>query len=346
MRGLAAWWVVFFHFAESAASFIPDWMHRLFSKGYLAVDLFFILSGFVIFISYHDGFRKLNCRGYFYFLAKRLARIYPLHLLLLILFISAPVAIQYFSTAKDLHGRFELSYFTQSLFLVQNWGFSDGLDWNIPAWSISTELGAYLLFPIMCFLINQSLFGREVLVVGLMLGTFLVLALIFHIAQAGSIGDKIPELGLVRCVLEFFSGVALGKLFASGSRILNEGRYLHVILAALIIGTGIWCDWPDYLFMPVAFMFVISFLISTETAISDWLASPVVYFIGRISYSTYLCHDLIRDWIKFLSRSMGPAQMLAYVVLVMLSSIALYFLVEEPSRRNLNRIIKRHEGEN
>lgn len=344
MRGLAAWWVVFFHFVESAAAFIPDWLQRLFSKGYLAVDLFFILSGFVIFISYRDGFGKLTCRGYFYFLAKRLARIYPLHLLLLVLFISVPVAIHYFSTAKDLHGRFELSYFIQSLFLVQNWGFSDGLDWNIPAWSISTELGAYLLFPFMCWLINRSLFRGEILVVSLMLITFLALALIFHTAQAGSIGGKIPELGLLRCVLEFFSGVGLGRLFVSRSRILYEGRWLHGLLAVLLIGTGISCGWPDYFFMPVAFMFVIAFLISTDTFVSEWLASPFIYFVGQISYSTYLCHDLIRDWIKFLSRSMGHQQMLAYVVLVMIASIVLYFLVEEPSRRCLNKIIKRREG--
>jgi len=145
LRGLAAWWVVAYHFRE----FIPvgDNARIVLSRGALAVDLFFIMSGFVMALSYGRGFQhRVTARGYFRFLALRVGRIYPVHLLVLCLFVSVPLALAV-TGRSPLPGQFSVGYFVQSLVLVQASGFGQGVAWNLPAWSISTEMVFYLLFP-------------------------------------------------------------------------------------------------------------------------------------------------------------------------------------------------------
>ena len=146
IRGIAAWWVVLFHMRLLLVPWLPVGAIRVLDHGNLAVDLFFVLSGFVIALNYGERLAG-DWRATGDFLFRRFARIYPLHLLILggfalyaggaILFGSATLAGQ------------DPGYFLASLFLVQNWGFTDALRWNVPAWSISTEALAYLLFPVL-----------------------------------------------------------------------------------------------------------------------------------------------------------------------------------------------------
>ena len=79
LRGVAAWWVVLYHFNELLPVSVHGWPTALLGRGYLAVDLFFILSGFIIAYNYLDGFSAFDPRKYLHFLGVRIARIYPLH---------------------------------------------------------------------------------------------------------------------------------------------------------------------------------------------------------------------------------------------------------------------------
>ena len=82
IRGIAAWWVVLYHFREHLPSGCPEWLLALTAHGYLAVDLFFILSGFVLALNYAESLPG-DLAGATGFYRLRFARIYPLHFVIL-----------------------------------------------------------------------------------------------------------------------------------------------------------------------------------------------------------------------------------------------------------------------
>jgi peptidoglycan/LPS O-acetylase OafA/YrhL len=146
LRGLAALWVVLYHY--STVYFprldIGDYSN-LIAKGYLAVDLFFMLSGFVMTHVYYRAFSESITQNYRNFLVARIARLYPLHLLVLFLFLATALTSQlllYMRTGLfhgiPLEGARSMGAFAANLFMLQ--GLAAGeLSWNYPAWSISIE---------------------------------------------------------------------------------------------------------------------------------------------------------------------------------------------------------------
>ncbi len=152
LRGIAAWWVVVFHFRDHIWPAGSYWSH-LASYGYLAVDLFFIMSGFVIQLRYGEMFERLSFPKFGDFIITRLARIYPLHLFMCIVYLLNPLAIHFFSHSGEITARYDPTQYVLGLFLVQAWGFLPGYGWNVPSWSISVEFAAYLLFPLLCLLV-------------------------------------------------------------------------------------------------------------------------------------------------------------------------------------------------
>lgn len=146
MRGIAAWLVVLYHIRLSVAG-LPHSVVAVLAKGYLAVDFFFLLSGFVIWLSWGERLRRGGIGAVPGFLWRRLARIWPLHLFML----GCAVALALLLLALGKHDAVHQPFADLPLhiLLLQNWGFTDHLAWNDPSWSISTEWAAYLLFPLL-----------------------------------------------------------------------------------------------------------------------------------------------------------------------------------------------------
>jgi len=165
LRGVAAFAVILDH--------VPGgWLGDLVPGRYLSVDFFFVLSGFVIALNYRGRFAAPDLPGTVQFYLLRLARVYPLHLVMLGLFLVNPLVILLFSGQGTPGSRYDPAYFVMSLFLVQNWGFTKELAWNIPAWSISAELFAYLVFPLMILAAARLARGvrGSLVLIGLLLG--------------------------------------------------------------------------------------------------------------------------------------------------------------------------------
>jgi peptidoglycan/LPS O-acetylase OafA/YrhL len=101
LRGVAALWVVLYHYCGTA-QYLPNLditpYSYFISKGYLGVDLFFMLSGFVMAHVYHDAFSESIGRHYRGFLVARIARLYPLHIFNLLLFVATAAASQLMSS--------------------------------------------------------------------------------------------------------------------------------------------------------------------------------------------------------------------------------------------------------
>ncbi|WP_081420973.1 acyltransferase family protein [Rickettsia asembonensis] len=109
--------------------------------GGLGVVIFFVLSGFILCYVYNTKFSTKTI-SYKEFLFARIARVYPLHLFMLLF-----TLVSSFSYPIPLLPSDNFYTFFLNIFLIQAWGFTDLVSWNQPAWSISTEMFAYLLFP-------------------------------------------------------------------------------------------------------------------------------------------------------------------------------------------------------
>lgn len=147
-RALFALWVFAYHLNLHAQ--FSHWLGPLgavIDHGYLGVDGFFVLSGFIL--ARVDDKAPLSVKNVLHFWGKRLARIYPVHLAVIILLgamFLGGIAIGITPRQPD---RFATSALIDHLLLVQGWGVTDHWAWNYPSWSISTEWAGYLLFPFM-----------------------------------------------------------------------------------------------------------------------------------------------------------------------------------------------------
>lgn len=336
LRGIAAWWVVLYHFREIAPGIQRPILANIADHGYLAVDLFFIMSGFVIALNYGHKFNSLSWAQYQTFIWARIARLYPLHLFIMALYVLNPILIQTLSSKKFLGQRYDLSYYVMSLFLVQNWGFTEDIAWNVPAWSISTEFFVYLTFPLL-WVAASKLAQHRLLEIGA--AFFLVaLAIVGHFVL-GELGGYIAKLGLVRCVLEFSLGLLLFLLVREG-RVSSSSKALVVLIPTVAI--SLLLNLPDYLVAPAIFMLLILALLNDKVLGSKVLNRTPLIWLGEISFSTYLVHYLIRDWIKFTLLRPGVSTSLAfgiYVTATLIISPVLYCAVERPGRRFLRTMM-------
>lgn len=123
-------------------------------SGFLGVDLFFILSGTVMYHVHSTDFPHYRIRSHLAFLKLRFARVYPLHAFCLVAFAIRVCSLPEF-TAPYRPGTFSLSNFTATLLLVNNWGFLPTTMWNGPAWSLSAEGLGYLAFPFITVAIGR-----------------------------------------------------------------------------------------------------------------------------------------------------------------------------------------------
>jgi peptidoglycan/LPS O-acetylase OafA/YrhL len=336
IRGIAAWWVVIYHFRFTLSGVVPLWVMAVFDRGYLAVDMFFVLSGFVIGFTYRTWFEDSVQGACGRFLGLRLARIYPLHVAVLAIFLVNPLVVYLFSSRGDL-SQYPWHYFLQSLALVQAWGLSSGTAWNVPAWSISAEFFVYIIFPLMAFGAARVVRGPLTAVIWILtpLGVVFLGPALFAI----NFVDDIGRFAVVRCLLEFAAGFGVMRLRAMlPCRAIS--CYPALGFGFVVLGFVVTDVLPDR-YAPFAFAALIFALADPERAPAQWLGSgnPLGRFLlalGAVSYATYLCHFLIRSWVKFvlIGPNLDPVGVFAvYISVTAVASTLLFLLVERPGRR-------------
>jgi peptidoglycan/LPS O-acetylase OafA/YrhL len=174
--------------------------------------------------------------------------------------------------------------------------------------------------------------GATLLVIAALL---IVLALAAR-AAGGSLGSDITGFGLTRCCLQFLLGMMVWRLrdrLGFATPWLSHAAILlavGLLLAYMLLPIG------DALVMPAAFTLLVFGLADPLARPGTWLNARWLETLGLISYSTYLSHYFIRDWVKFVLVRQGIPDwvpLLAYLALVALASIVLYRMVEVPARR-------------
>ncbi|MEZ5680794.1 MAG: acyltransferase [Erythrobacter sp.] len=333
LRGLAAWFVVFYHMRTAASGLLSSQAMAVLAKGYLAVDLFFLLSGFVMWLNYGERLREGGWPAARQFWWKRVARIWPLHLLVLGAMMAFAIVLMTTGRAAQVYPIAELPL---HIFLVQNWGLTDALSWNHPAWSISTEFAAYLLFPLVVWMLAWERLGTAtlVMVACLLLG---LLHFVFAFLGLDDLGLLIPKLGLVRCLTEFACGALLCILWqrcASGDG--RAGLAAGLLCGALLV-TGLAAGLPETLFVPAAMASGLFALALADGIITRFLGSWPMRWLGDISYATYLAHFFLFILFKILfvgeDGRLGWAGVGGYLFLVLVASAVLYHGFEKPAQR-------------
>lgn len=342
IRGLAAWFVVLYHIRVGAWPYLPAGAYYALSKGYLAVDLFFMLSGFVLWLNYSERMRRDGLAAVPKYLARRVARVWPLHLFILGLTIV-------YASVLAAHGKLNPVHYPWDelplhILLVHNWGFTSGLTWNDPSWSISGEAAAYLLFPILVLGIDWRRLPPALAIAALLLLAVLLWA-VMGWNGADSLGRDIPRFGLLRAVTEFSMGTivcALWQLWCSTPR---RSAALAAVLIAGAFLLGFAAGAPETLVVPLLLAGLLLAVALGADRPGNPLAARPIYYLGEISYSTYLVHFLLYIVFKILfvedPGNVSPPLIGLFLLLTFLASVGLYHGVERPAQRALNRLFDR-----
>lgn len=336
VRAVASLAVVLYHFREVALRRFVDFgpFDPLVRHGYLGVDVFFVLSGFIIYHVYWRSFATRVAPGaWWMFVRNRVARIYPVHVVTLALMLGIYAAGRYTSRAVPTN---DASYRTVSLLsnlvLTQSWFPGVGAP-NTPAWSVSTEWFAYLLFPFACVgLVRAPRATPWVLACSLPILAQLLAPATGHLHPLVRIGLEFP-LGMSAC--------ALVTRYA-GARRFHPGAGL---LAVLALGLTVYLSEGEAPLFGVRVL-LFAALIAALAAPGDWLGRGLsgrrTLYLGEISYSLYMGHWLV--W-TVLRRAVAPrwAWLAAHpfvlialgLVLSFALALALYHGVELPGRQLL-----------
>lgn len=332
LRAFLAIWVVtrhLFHVFENGVFFDIGARVAFFEKGYLGVDGFFILSGFILAYNYaNDTF------NYRKFIVARFARIYPVHVVCLLAAFVMIVFRQHHhhevivgtpgNTYVDL---------AANLLLLNSWGLFVVTGWNDVAWSVSSEWFAYVFFPLFVMLAPTS--NRGVKLASLIVPVT-ALAIVEWRARDGL---SVPG-GLMRLVPEFYAGVVLFQL---RKRCASLPRFSGIV-ALCIVAAGI-ATHIDLLSVVGLGFFV--FALSFER---DWLtkplSAPALVYLGEISYCMYMVQrfpmgifSLARNALPSVHALSLAVQIGIFTFILLGFTVALHHVVENPCRKILRTLL-------
>lgn len=345
LRGLAALWVFVFHLRHEIKKLFPgehSWADPAIQSGFLGVDLFFVLSGLVIGLVYAPALERPEWSSYTSFVRRRFARIYPAYLVALLLVVLVFAGFQWFEYDYHRPGRFTPGSLIESVLMVQAWTYPARSNWNVPDWSVSAEWLAYLCFPGIAAVVRPLRSRWSVvlaLVVVLGANTWAL-----HLIDRD--GGSAMALALLRVAAGFCVGVLLYRL-----RVHLPLRSRAWLVLALVCAAAVPVLYAiskergiDPLMWAPAVFGVLVLALSGPGAQSRILTSRVPVYLGSISYSIYLVHDVVLLAVRAIYNSREVANSALHVKLAYLAAItavvialaaALHRWVETPWRTRL-----------
>lgn len=338
LRALLAWWVVALHFVRELLA--PGVMRSFLEAGHLAVDMFFVLSGYVLTKRYAGAdLRDPNERNWFWL--RRAARLYPLYVLSLAMgVLASPSALAALQTELGLV-RLGLQ-----ILVLNAWTHVAMFHHNWAAWSLSVEMFFYLCFPLLLPRIRacsrRALSWLLVLMCALtwLAPTVYTLCDPDHLQRAFRFDDEV----LWGWYLKFFPAQRLPE-FAAGmvaarlvdtQRLIVSSRVRRVaapVLGLALVGFGT--------FRPIPFAFIhagvllplgVALVIVLDHEQRSWLAARWLVRLGHASYATYILHvplfRVAQHWDPELWQH--PLPVVGYLGLLLVVSLLAHALVERP----------------
>jgi peptidoglycan/LPS O-acetylase OafA/YrhL len=355
LRFFAAFAVFLHHTAQP--QWLPQPISLVMAAGSNGVTFFFVLSGFVIALNYFEDAAQPTGRRLWNYAVSRLARVYPLYLLVLtVVWILA-----------DGHTYFA-RYVWQALAL-QTWHPSLAVAYGInpPGWSIGVEFFLYACFPLLVLALRPiAAQPRKLIVVGLILFALLcALTTWFQLTRYGLPASdptgahrwlyRTPATRLVDFTLGVIVALLLGYIKRRWKESKTRDRFLAPALTWLpLIATLAMMTWPDrtyyyatldVLWLPPALAICLGLGLYPDSAAGRLLGWRPVVLLGEISFAFYLVHRPLM-WL-FRVQDFTTDRPVVYVakvaaVLLLITGVAVgcHFLWEKPAQRLINRKLR------
>lgn len=334
-RGLFSVMVVLSHMQMFTNS--PIIKNGFVSHSDLFVDFFFVLSGFVIGYNYQSISDSAQLKN---FCIKRFFRLYPLHLIMLLLFVGIESTKSFLSNFikvnnPDWIGNNINSFFT-SLFLLNSVklpGIHE-VSWNMPSWSISAEMISYVLFGIILMLLSRikGLKYKEYVYAGALILSMLVVFIVTGSLKLVHTYDY----GFLRGLIGFFTGLLCLSVYNRfGEKIGKLRRAFFSISEVLLIVAIICLVSNGKYFLHLGFLYEILFFASIlifsfeRGIISDSLKKvQLLHNLGKFSYSIYMTHILILSLFNIFFIRILKFSPESYSYLFLLNIILIYKISE------------------
>jgi peptidoglycan/LPS O-acetylase OafA/YrhL len=341
LRFVAAFYIFIFHLEFIVRmDYLPAPLLTLVREGALSVNLFFILSGFILTYSHLRDFKMAQLPSASYygkFMFKRFARIYPAYFAGLLLYLAASIAYQdYTAPFKELLVLNVLGLEAYVPPLSMLWYGSGG-------WSVSVEIFFYLLFPFaLPLLLRITSKTGLLLILAILTVLTSVPGLLYNFAPE-IMTQKLSYSFPVSRFPEFLSGIVVALLVFRHNWQVPEWVALGLLLfsALYLAKFSYWFEGHTAHSMVVgpAIMATIATVSQLDkTRFLTWLGSKPMEYLGRVSFSFYLVHIsmkyvlgmVIAQHLEYQNR---PLIVVAFFVLNLLVSMAVYELVEKRAHR-------------
>ena len=316
-RGLLALFVAIYH-----ATWFSYLNYRSFiNEGFVIIDLFFAFSGFLMFTLYRNNLSsKSQCMT---FLQRRFARLYPIHLFMLLIFLGfALLRLLVHKIGIAEHEVGEVLPFAQgsaenwgSLFsnltLTHSMGLHDSLTFNFPSWTISVEFFVYFIFMgMMVWRPPHKAIDFGLIAIG-------VAVIYGGLSRVKPDMNITYDLGFFRCLGGFFTGVIAAWVYGKvkESRIgeavkkPRTATLIEIAVIALSVLFVIYCKGKLQFFVaPIMLCFIIVFAFDGG-AISRFMSLPIFRYLAKISYSVYMVHVIIAIGFAMIGTRLFPEQL-------------------------------------
>ena len=316
LRGLMAVWIVTFHTNPHSFGRL-----KVTTYGWLAVDVFFIMSGYVLMQTHAGEFRALHLAAVSRFLRMRWYRTYPLYLVCTMVAAAIyPLLMTGFPSSSQL---------AASLLLLEGWALP-GIGLNEAVWSLGVEWIGYLAFPLVCVLSWRYRDHSLLILAGAVLGEIIAF-LIWPVSAASG------PMSVVRMGGEFTAGCSLWMLHQH-TDLPRMGRVGDYAMAIAVIGlVAVLMESRDWIFTLPFMVLMVHCAAAPGALVQSLLGNRIALFLGRISFSLYLSHTLLIKLVHLLQDQFPgrspPGFTLALYLLMPAVALGLCVWVEEPTRR-------------
>jgi peptidoglycan/LPS O-acetylase OafA/YrhL len=338
LRGVAALWVLGFHFL----GVFEHWgwnlgvMRAPLEAGYLGVDLFFALSGFVIAHAYTAKLAGQSPKAAWRsFMHRRFARIYPVHVFVILILLVGIVGSRAIGRDFAEGADYGLGNLLRHLTLTQVWLPGGSASWNAPSWSIHAEWFAYACFPFFAWRLQRVKSVAKLLIIS-GLG-YVTLIVIVELALGGDY-DRTYDFGVLRCIAGFTAGACLWRCWKLGAMRARAFRAVARVWPAMLVAVLL-LDASPALVLPALALSVPFLVIGSDRGL---LSSRTLQYLGRISYALYMTHHVVLT--QLVARMPGHSSqswstslvlLVGYLLAIGLIAHFAYTFVEEPMRKRL-----------
>lgn len=341
LRFFAATWVLALHVSNNYAVFGLNGSTFL-ENGDYGVDLFFILSGFILSHVYMGQVQSGNFH-YTSFLLARISRIWPVHAFITVLYVITLLAINLIGHGDHM---IPIGFILANLLLVHSWGFYGLPDLNGPSWSVSAEFMAYVLFPVfiaMYLKLRQHPFVFAGWAWGLLGGASLL-------AQAmgwGDLSDLWFRTAALRILPEFLLGCAV---FACAQKVTLPYAAARTWAYSCTLAIAVLSIFQEWDWLVTGLFGALIFLLAqcAKHHQRGAMSHPWLLYLGEASYSLYMVHDYVLGNLhdarlrtgQIASGGLLPfdAFAIAAIACVFLAMAISYRWLELPARAALRRL--------